>query len=65
MEPVNLTKNINIPIQDVIGFDSRSLFSVPKFDWGKNTSIFRVPIVRQCILTIGKEYILVLGKGSQ
>ena len=32
-----------------IGFDSRSLFSVPNFDWGKNVLIFGVEIVHQCI----------------
>ena len=25
-----------------IGFDSRSLFSIPNFDWGKNVIIFGV-----------------------
>ena len=41
---VKLTKNANPNKYSYsgynVGFDSRSIFSIPNFDWGKNVIIF-------------------------
>ena len=45
-----------------IGFDSRSLFSFPNFDWGKNV-IFGVGNSSSTHIDNKKKDILILGKG--
>ena len=46
----------------VIGFDSRSIFSLPNFDWGKNV-IFGVDNSSSVHIDNNKKNILGLGKG--
>ena len=46
-----------------IGFDSRSLFLFPNFNWGQNVIIFGVDNSSSVHIDNKKKYILVLGKG--
>ena len=46
-----------------IGFDSSSHFSIPSFDWGKNTIIFRVGMSSSLHIDTRNKDILILGKG--
>ena len=46
-----------------IGFDSRSHFSAPNFNWGKNIVIFGVANSSSVHIDNKKKDILVLGKG--
>ena len=46
-----------------IGFDSRSLFSLPNFDWGKNAIIVEVDMSSSAHINNKKKDILILGKG--
>ena len=47
-----------------IGFDSRSLFSIPNFDWGKNVISFGVDL-SSCVHANNKiKDIFILGKGQ-
>ena len=48
-----------------IGFDSRSLFSAPNFNWGKNVVIFGVANRLSVHIGNKKKDILVLGKGPK
>ena len=45
-----------------IGFDSRSLFSIPNFDWGKNVIIFGVHMSSSTHANNKNKDILILGK---
>ena len=47
-----------------IGFHSRSLFSVPHFDWGKNSIIFGVDMSSSVDANNNNKDILILGKGQ-
>ena len=46
-----------------IGFDSRSIFSVPNFDWVNNIIIFEVDNSSSVRIDDKKKDILVVGKG--
>ena len=46
-----------------IGFDSRSLFSIPNFDWGKNAIIFGVGMSSSVYADNKNKDVLILGKG--
>ena len=46
-----------------IGFDSRSLFLLPDFDWSKNVVIFGLHSSSSVHIDNGKKGILVLGEG--
>ena len=46
-----------------IGFDSRSIFSVPNFDWVNNIVIFGVDNSSSVRIDDKKKDILVVGKG--
>ena len=46
-----------------IGFDSRSLFSIPNFDWGKNVVIFGVDMSSSVHIDNKNKDILILVKG--
>ena len=47
-----------------IGFDSRSHFSIPNFDWGKNVIIFGVDMSSSVYSNNKNKDILILGKGQ-
>ena len=47
-----------------ISFDSRSLFSVPNFDWGKNAIIFGVGMSSSVHANNKNKDVLILGKGQ-
>ena len=47
-----------------IGFDSRSLFSIPIFDWGKNAIIFGVDMSSSVHDNNVNRDILILGEGQ-
>ena len=47
-----------------IGFDSRSLFSIPKFDWVKNIIIFGVDMSSSVHANNKNKDVLILGKGQ-
>ena len=47
-----------------IGYDSRSLFSIPNFDWGKNVIISGVDMSSSVHIDNENKDILILGKGS-
>ena len=47
-----------------IRFDSRPLFSIPNFDWGKNVIIFGVDMSSSVHANNKKKYILILAKGQ-
>ena len=63
---VKLTKNTNPNKYSYsgygIGFDSRSLFSIPNFDWGKNVIIFGVDMSSSVHANNKNKDILILGK---
>ena len=65
-QAVKLTKNANTNKYSYsgygIGFDSRSVFSVPKFDWGKNVIIFGVDMSSSVHANNKNKNILILGK---
>ena len=46
-----------------IGFDSRWLFSLPNFDWGKNVTIFGVDMSSSVHIDSKKKDFLILVKG--
>ena len=46
-----------------IGFGSCSLFSIPNFDWGKNTTIFGIDMSLSVHIDNKNKYILTLSKG--
>ena len=46
-----------------IGFDSRSLFSIPNFDWGKNAITSGVDMSSSVHIDNENKDILILGKG--
>ena len=46
-----------------IGFDSCSLFSIPNFDWGKNSTIFGVDMSSSIHIDNKNKDILILSKG--
>ena len=46
-----------------LGFDSRTIFSIPNFDWGKNVIIFGVDMSSSVHANNKKRNILVLGEG--
>ena len=48
----------------VIGFDSRSIFSIPNFDWGKNIIIFGVDMNLFVHDNNKNKDTLILGKGQ-
>ena len=64
---VKITKNTNPGNYSYseygIGFDSRSLFSIPNFDWRKNVVIFRVDMSSSVHIDNKNKGILILGKG--
>ena len=45
------------------GFDSKSRFTIPNFDWGKNVIIFGVYTSSSVHVNNYKKYILIVGKG--
>ena len=47
-----------------IGFDSRSLFQIPNFDWGKNVNIFGVDMSSSVHVNNENKDILILAKGQ-
>ena len=47
-----------------IGCDSRSLFSIQNFDWGKNVIIFGVDMSLSAHVNKRNQDILILGKGQ-
>ena len=47
-----------------IGFNSRSLFSIPNFDWGKNVIIFGVDMCSSVHANNKNKDVLILGKGQ-
>ena len=63
---VKLTKNANPNEYSYsgygIGFHSCSLFSIPKFDWGKNAIIFGVDMSSSVHANNENKDILILGK---
>ena len=65
---VKLTKNNNPNKYSYlgyeIGFDSRSIFSIPNFDWGKNVFIFGVDMSSSVHTNNKNKNILILGKGQ-
>ena len=65
---VKLTKNANPNNYSYsrygIGFDCRSLFSIPNFDWGKNVIIFGVDISSSLHTNNKNKDILILGEGQ-
>ena len=44
-------------------FDSRSLFSLPNFDWDKNVIIFGIDVRSSVTIDNTKKNILIFGKG--
>ena len=65
---VKLTKNAN-PNKCTYsgyetGFDSRSLFSISNFDWGKNAIIFGVDMSLSLHANNKNKNIVILGKGQ-
>ena len=67
LEAVKLTKNADpdkYPYSGYgIGSDSRSFFSAPNFNWGKNIFIFGVENSLSVHIDHKKKDILILGKG--
>ena len=65
-QAVKLAKNANTNKYSCsgygIGFDSRSIFSVPNFDWGKNVIIFGVDMSSSVHTNNKNKNILILGK---
>ena len=65
---VKLTKNANHNKYSYSGygieFDSRSLFSIPNFDWDKNVIIFGVDMSSSVHANNENKNILILGKGQ-
>ena len=65
---VKLTKNANPNKYSHsgyrIGFDSRSLFSIPNLDWGKNIAIFGVDMNSFVHANNKNKDTLILGKGK-
>ena len=66
--PVKLTKNANLNKYSYsgngIGFHSRSLFSIPNFDCGKNIIIFGVDMSSSVHDNNKNKDIIILGKGQ-
>ena len=65
---VKITKNADLKKYSYSGygteFDSRSLFSIPKFDWGNNAIIFEVDMSSSVHVNNKNKDILILGKGQ-
>ena len=63
---VKLTKNANPDKYSYsrygIEFDSRSLFSIPNFEWSKTVAIFEVKNSSSPHIQIRKKHILIPGK---
>ena len=67
-ESVNITKNAYTDKYSYsgygIGFDSRWIFSVRNFDWGKNVVIFGLDMSSSVHINNKGKDILILGKGQ-
>ena len=65
-QAVKVTKNANTNKYSYsgygIGFDSRSVFSVPNFDWGKNVIVFGVDMSSSVHANNKNKNILIFGK---